>query len=105
MKIKLSPVRVDSDPLMAIVDGDKITVNGVEYDFSPLKQGDTLPKFEPFASDIERDADGVICLTLNLPHGPNAPVETRFPAAYSEPMNVIGEVHVPPYNIEEPTND
>lgn len=101
MKIKLSPIRMDVEPLQAFVEGDRITINGTEYDFTPLKQGETLPQFEPFASSIERDESGVICLTLKLPHGDSAPEETRFPAAYDVAMDVDGEVPVPPYNIEE----
>ncbi|MGL6596867.1 hypothetical protein ACSZOB_03400 [Aeromonas veronii] len=98
MKIKLSPIRMDAEPLQAFTEGDKITINGAEYDFAPLKKGETLPQFEPFASDIERDEDGVICLTLKLPHGDNAPEETRFHAAYGVAIDVEGEVPVPPYN-------
>ena len=99
MKIKLSPVRSDSQPLVASVAGDVITVNDTEYDLSPLAIGEELPAPEPFTGSIVRDDHGVIHLTLMLPHGVNAPHETRFPAAFSEPMDIAdGEIPVPPYD-------
>ncbi len=42
---------------------------------------------------------GVVNITLCLPHGANAPEETRFPAAYDVPMTVVdGQVPLPPYD-------
>ena len=101
MKIKLSPVRCD-EQLSASVVGDAITLNGIKFDFSQLSAGDTLPKSAVYcqwiASDVERIGDEIY-LTLILPHGANAPHETRFPTAYSEFMTVTdGEVPLPPYN-------
>ena len=101
MKIKLSPVRSDSEPLIASVEGDVITVNGVEYDLSPLGPGEELPAPVPFSGSIIRDDGGILHLTLLLPHGANAPEETRFPAAYAEAMDVeSGNVPVPPHDEE-----
>ena len=101
MKIKLSPVRMDSEPLVTSVAGDVITINGIAYDLSPLGVGEELPAEAPFVGSIIRDAEGVIHLTLQLPHGANAPEETRFPDAYSEPMDITGgDVPVPPYDVE-----
>lgn len=92
MKIKLSPVRTD-ERMQAYVSGDEIIVNGEHLDFSPLPEGGTLPRSsihsQWIASDVQR-IGGDICLTLVLPHGANAPRETLFPTAYSEPMTVIG---------------
>lgn len=104
MKIKLSPVFKDTAPLSAQVAGDVITINGEVYDFTPLKEGETLPSEAlpdgVFASSVER-IDGDIHLTLVLPHAVTAPEETRFPAAYSVAMDVVsGEVPVPPYDVE-----
>lgn len=105
MKIKLSPVRSDNEPLAASVEGDVITVNGTAYDLSPLEASEELPATEPFAGSIIRDADGVIHLTLMMPHGANAPEETRFPAAFAEAMDIdSGNIPVPPYD-EEASED
>lgn len=102
MKIKLSPIFKETTPLSAKIDEDKITVNGEVYDFTPLKEGETLPSDAlpegVFASSIER-IEGDIHLTLVLPHAVTAPYETRFPAAYSVAMDVVsGEVPLPPYD-------
>lgn len=101
MKIKLSPVRMDVQ-LLAEVSGDTITLNGVALDFSPLPEGGRLPAAaiinQWVLGDVER-VDGEICLTLVLPHGSRAPLETRFPAAYTVPMTVgDGPVPLPPYD-------
>ncbi|MFM5873906.1 hypothetical protein ACET5X_00630 [Aeromonas veronii] len=105
MKIRLSPVRIDAPALQAHVKNkDAITVNGVDYDFSPLKSGDSLPitafgKHHPFASDIVRDEFDELHFTLMMPHGNNAPYETRFPAAYETPIEIdFGDVPVPQYD-------
>lgn len=108
MKIKLSPVRADALPLQATIQNqDVISINGIEYDFSPLKAGETLPRSAlgestPFVSDINRDEMGELSFTLRLPHGQFAPQETRFPAAYDTPISIeLGELPVPPYNVDE----
>lgn len=105
MKIKLSPVLDDSTPLQATIkDKDTIIINGETFDFSPLKDGETLPMSaiggcSPFVSDIERDQFGALHFTLRLPHGSNAPQETLFPVAYDTPIDIdSGELPVPPYN-------
>lgn len=52
--------------------------------------------------DVVR-SDGEIHLTLCLPHGQFAPHETRFPAAYTEPLTVVdGPVPLPPYDAQLP---
>lgn len=101
MKIKLSPVRMD-EQLTARAIGDSIVLNGVALDFSPLQEGDTIPlsaiNNKWIAGDVARK-DGVIHASLLLPHGANAPHETRFPAAFYEPMTVTdGPVPLPPYD-------
>ncbi len=101
MKIKLSPVRM-AEQLNASVIGDTIIINGLGFDFSPLQEGEMLPAAACNCSWILGDvtrANGEICLTLILPHGANAPQETRFPAAFTEPLTVVeGEVPLPPYD-------
>ncbi|MGL4754388.1 MAG: hypothetical protein ACRCXB_18600 [Aeromonadaceae bacterium] len=104
MKIKLSPVRADTAPLQATIqDKDTIIINGETFNFSPLKDGETLPvsamsTSSPFVSDIERDKSGELHFTLRLPHGAFAQNETLFPVAYDTPLDIdSGELPVPPY--------
>lgn len=104
MLIRLSPVRHETQLALEVA-GDVLTINGQPYDFSPVPEGGLLPReaveCEWLASDVER-IDGEIHLTLILPHGAEAPEETRFP----EPIHVTedGPVALPPYD-EEPTDD
>lgn len=103
MKIKLSPINHETR-LYAFVNGDVLTLNGIELDFSPLGEGGVLPAAaidSPWiASDVTR-TDGEISLTLRVPHGANAPRETLFPAAFDVPMTVMaGPVPLPPYETE-----
>lgn len=103
MKIYLSPKGIP-DRLEASVSGDVVIVNGVSLDFSPLKEGAVLPASaidNPWVAGDVRRENGEICLTLVLPHGPTAPIETRFPAAFDVPMTVVaGPVPLPPYETE-----
>jgi len=102
MHIKLSPFRLDAR-LVASRDGDKLTLNGKELDFSPLEEGDTLPadaiESEWITGDVSR-IDGELHLTLRLPHGANAPQETRFPEPIINPPD--GEISLPPHSNPEP---
>jgi hypothetical protein len=83
MHISFTPIRRDT-PLEASVAGDVLTINGEAFDFAGIPEGATLPRSavtcDWLASDVER-IDGEIRLTLLLPHGTNAPEETRFPQA------------------------
>ena len=94
MKITLSPQRRD-DTLTVIKQGDTLTINGTAYDFSVIPDGATLPQdatdCEWLASDVER-IDGVLHLTLLLPHGANAPEETRFPQPIVDPADGVLEL-------------
>lgn len=106
MKIFLSPAN-SSTELVASVAADVLTVNGVELDFSALQAGEVLPtgavSCEWIIGPVQR-IDGEIHLTIKLPHGANAPQETRFPAALHEAMTVTeGLVPLPPYAAEEET--
>ena len=99
MKITLTPMRRD-DRLTLWRDGDVLTVNGESLDFGPLKEGALLPRDAVdcawIASDVERRG-GEICLALILPHGADAPVQTRHPA----PLHLTedGPVALPPYEL------
>ncbi|KEP68421.1 hypothetical protein DL1_12005 [Thioclava dalianensis] len=104
MKINLTPFSPPPQlyvPLSLSVAGDVLTLNGKTLDLSGIPEGATLPA-EAVASDwvtgpITR-TNGELSLTLRLPHGPNAPEESRFPA----PITVTedGTVDLPPYDAE-----
>ena len=105
MHIKLSPMRHDT-PLTLARAGDVLTINGTAYDFTALPEGATLPRdavaCDVLASDVERKG-GALNLTLRLPHGPNAPHETRFPAPIIDPPD--GPVALPVYDIPQEQED
>lgn len=95
MKIFLSPIRMDAE-LSVSKAGDVLTVNGQEFDFTPLPDGATLPN-EAIGSDwfvgpVTR-LGGELQLTLRLPHGPNPSHAEAFP----EPITVVedGPVELP----------
>jgi len=100
MIINLSPVRMDTT-LTLKIEGDKVYVNNEVADFTQLLEGATLPYdaigSNWFPGDVSREG-GEITLTIRLPHGPNAPVETRFPASPIIVRN-NGEVTLPIYDI------
>lgn len=100
MHIKFSPQRRD-DTYSATINNDIITIDGIDYDFSPLPEGATLPQSAVdcpwLASDVER-INGEIHLTLLLPHGANAPESTRFPAPIT--VTTDGPIDLPIYDIE-----
>ncbi len=95
MIINLSPVRSDSRIFVA-VNGNAISINGDVFDFSPLQEGDTLPRQaidSPwFAGDVKR-VDGVLHVALVFPHGAYADEAACFPV----PITVIqdGPVQLP----------
>lgn len=92
-KINWSPVRRD-ETLTGSTQGDALTMNGEVFDFTTLPDGATLPRdavaCEWLASNVER-IGGEIHLTLILPHGADAPDETRFP----QPVTMAGDGPVP----------
>jgi hypothetical protein len=67
-----------------------LTINGEEFDFSDLSNGEKLPReavdCEWLASDVER-INGGISLTLILPHGPNPSQAVAFPETLVNPAN------------------
>jgi hypothetical protein len=98
MIIKLSPQRRD-DRLTVTRLGDTLTIDDQVFDFSGIPDGGLLPRdaveCKWLASDVER-VDNRLRLTLILPHGANAPHDTRFPL----PVEVTedGPVALPPYD-------
>jgi len=99
--IKFSPVRRD-EALELSCAGDALTLNGETVDLAPLPDGGTLPSeaiASPwFAGPVSRIA-GDLHLTLILPHGSNAPHETRFPEPIT--VSVDGPVTLPIYDTPE----
>ena len=89
MQIKLNPQRRD-DALTVVKQGDVLIVNGIEYDFSSIPEGATLPAeaidSDLFSGPVER-VNGELVLTLTLPHGPNPSQAVAFP----EPINVVSD--------------
>jgi len=95
MKLILSPQRRDGT-LTVIKQGDILTINGAEYDFTSLPDDGTLPAeavdSEYVIGSVER-VNGELELTLLLPHGPNASEAARFPEPIIDPAD--GEVELP----------
>ena len=94
MKITFSPQRSD-DILTITKHGDTLTINGTAYDFSVIPEGATLPKDATdcawLASDVER-INGVLHLTLLLPHGKDASHAARFPQPIINPADGVLEL-------------
>ncbi len=81
MLIKLSPLRRD-DTLEVIKTGDVLTVNGEDFDFSPIGEGDTLPALAISSTwflDKVCRIEGELVLTLFLPLPWNYSQEQAFP--------------------------
>lgn len=81
MIINLSPIRMDEAVVVAI-QGDVLTVNGADYDFSQLEEGGVLPRAAANCPELLSDVtrlDGEIILTLVLPYRSDAPEAVRFP--------------------------
>lgn len=102
MQINWTPIR-RHDALIISKIGDALTINGEQFDFGPLPDGATLPReavaCDWLASNVER-IGGEISLTLYLPHGADAPEETRFPQPLA--VDADGAVPVPPPGNTEP---
>jgi hypothetical protein len=81
MNIFLSPVRSDAS-LTLEKSGNTITLNGEEFDFSRMNDGDFLPKRAIrstwFTEDV-KCVEGVLVLTLMLPLPANYSQEQAFP--------------------------
>lgn len=98
MHIVLEPMNRPEMLTLSVI-GDKVVVNGEEFDFAQVGEGDTLPqsaiRSDWFFGDVKRTG-GVLELSIMLPHGPNAPESTRFP----QPITITndGPVELPIYD-------
>jgi hypothetical protein len=94
--INFSP-QLRSDTLTLSKQGDTLTINDTEIDFSPLESGTKLPsevcrEYSPFLLAAQRNDDGELELTLLLPHGQDATQAALFP----QPIHPSdGSVEVP----------
>ncbi|MHC9236884.1 hypothetical protein ACX9MO_14735 [Pseudooceanicola sp. 502str34] len=106
MNITFSPVA--GLPVLAVSkSGDVLTLNGETFDFTALPTGATLPKeaitCEWISGDVSRDESGVLTVPMILPHGPNAPEATRFPAPMTDVED--GTVALPLYDMPAPEEE
>lgn len=102
MKIKFTPIRMDEQLTASVVDADKIILNGEELDFTPLLEGETIESSDvgnKWVSGTVSRTDGELYIILVVPHGHNAPYETRFPSPDYITVSV-GAVPVPVHDVE-----
>lgn len=81
MDIILVPQRRDDDQVVSVL-GDVITLNGVEYDFSPLSDGDFLDSdaFEEGGLVLGAKREGgKLTITMILALGAEPSEAARFP--------------------------
>lgn len=94
MHITLSPVLMDHRPAI-VRKGSALLIDGQPIDLAAYDP--ETPN--PWIVGQPELREGVWHVTLILPHGPDAPQETRFP----EPITVAqdGPVALPDYDAEE----
>lgn len=101
MQIKFSPVRVN-ESLALSVDGDSLKINGADLDLGRVQEGDTLPAEavdSPWINGNVTRSDGVLSVTIRLPHGPDDDAPARWP----EPIEVEnGPVTLPSWGESAP---
>ena len=94
MHITLSPQRRD-DTLAVSKQGDTLTINGTPFDFSVIPDGATLPAAavdcEYITGNVER-INGVLRLSLILPHGTNPSQAVAFPEPLINPADGVLEL-------------
>ena len=89
------PQRSD-DTLTVSANGDELTLNGVQFDFSQLPDGATLPRSAidcPWISGDVKRVDGELHIPLRLPHVPGASEAVCFPQPLQ--INQNGPVELP----------
>lgn len=97
MMIKLSPQRRD-DRIEISKLGKSLIINGEVFDFSPMNDGDTLPRSAIssiwFAGDVEMEA-GEVTLTILLPLPANYSQEQAFPVDLVDVKDGVVELPLP----------
>ena len=94
MDIILVPQRRDDDQVVSVL-GDVITLNGVEYDFSPLSDGDFLDSdaFEDGGLVLGAKREGgKLIITMILALGPEATESARFPQPITDVADGLVEL-------------
>lgn len=89
MRISFSPQRRD-DTLTVARHGDIVTINGDILDLSAIPDGATLPAeaiSNPWIGGPVERIDGVLHVTLVLPHGENPSQAVAFP----DPITLTGD--------------
>ena len=98
MILTLSPVR--ADPALRLHRaGDVLTVNGAAYDLGTIPEGGERSAEEigcPWIAGTVTRLQGVLHVTLLLPHGADAPPETLFPVPVTPDAD--GDVTLPPHD-------
>ncbi|MGZ0702542.1 hypothetical protein [Pseudomonas piscis] len=100
IEVKFSPVYTDRLPRIesASVEGYAITINGEQFDFSPLEKGYEL-SLEAIGSPLFADkavmsVDGTLSVTLLMPYDEATATDAiRFPAPVTVTTN--GPVDIP----------
>lgn len=92
MIVTLSPMRMDQ-PLHLSRTGSRLVLNGTTVDLSGY---DMVAEPNPWIVGQPFEEAGVWHLTLILPHGADAPEETKFPVPVE--MAGDGEIPLPPYD-------
>ena len=95
MKITLVPVRMDV-PLQAELQGEVLVLNGARVDLSAATEKAPLRPGGPWIIGEVRRVKGELQLELLLPHGADAPEETRFPAMLE--VTEDGPLPLPPHD-------
>lgn len=96
MRISFIPQRRDDTLTLEKSSGDRLRINGELFNFNPLEDGDRIEAgvipCDWISGPVER-IDGVVTITLLLPHGPNPEPWQAFP----EPITVEddGQVDIP----------
>jgi hypothetical protein len=61
MQIILSPIACPEDDTPPTVNGDVISYRGVDYDLTPLGEGDTIEIGSPFVGEVTRTDGQIRC--------------------------------------------
>lgn len=100
MIINLSPTPADEEAPVVVVTGQVITINGEDFDFGVVPSGYTLPRgsvdspwFEN--SEVIRDHDGLLTVTMRFPYPSGAGEDMRFPSPIA--VTVDGQLDLPTY--------
>jgi hypothetical protein len=97
MNIILSPQRRE-EALEIFKKGEVLTINGEDYDFSPMSEGDTLPADATtcpwLVGNIEKQ-DGHLSVTVILPIPFNYSQEQAFPEPIMDAPDGLVELPLP----------